>query len=182
MTPEEAAAALSQAECLYDQIQIELALDRMAVKISDDLARANPITLCVMNGGLIMAGHLLTRLNFPLQVDYLHVTRYRSQLRGGVLVWNREPELSLEGRAVLVIDDILDEGHTLAAVLEYCRSKGAERVAAAVLVDKRHARKHPGAHADYLGLHVDDRYVFGFGMDYRGYLRNLPAIYAAAAR
>jgi hypoxanthine phosphoribosyltransferase len=182
MTPEEATAALARAERLYDQTQIEMALDRMAAQISGDMECANPVTLCVMNGGLIIAGHLFTRLNFPMQIDYLHVTRYRSQLDGGELVWNRKPNLALKGRAVLVIDDILDEGHTLAAILEYCRTQAAERVAAAVLVDKRHARKHPGAHADYLGLCVDDRYVFGFGMDYRGYLRNLPAIYAAAER
>lgn len=182
MTPEEATAVLAQAERLYDQPQIEMALDRMAAHISSDMRRANPITLCVMNGGLIIAGHLFTRLNFPMQIDYLHVTRYRCELTGGQLIWNRKPVLSLEGRVVLVIDDILDEGHTLAAILTYCRAQAAERVAAAVLVNKRHARKHPEAHADYLGLYVDDRYVFGFGMDYRGYLRNLPAIYAAANR
>lgn len=179
MTPDEAITALAQAERLYDRAQIDAALDRMAARIEGDMARANPICLSVMNGGLITAGHLLTRLEFPMQIDYLHVTRYRGQLSGGELNWNRKPVLALKGRAVLVIDDILDEGHTLAAILDYCRAQGAERVAAAVLVDKRHARKHPGARADYLGLSVDDRYVFGFGMDYRGYLRNLPAIYAA---
>jgi hypoxanthine phosphoribosyltransferase len=179
MTPHEARAALGNAEQLFDRAQIEAALDRMADRIWRELESCNPVALCVMNGGLIVAGHLLTRLTFPLQVDYIHATRYRGRTRGGEIYWHKEPVIPLKDRAVLVIDDILDEGHTLAAILAYCREQGARRALAAVLVDKRHDRKQPGAHAHYVGLTVDDRYVFGFGMDYKGYLRNLPAIYAA---
>jgi hypoxanthine phosphoribosyltransferase len=174
-------AALADAERLYDQTEIEAALDRMAADIARDLAASTPVVLCVMNGGVVMMGYLLVRLHFLLEVDYLHVTRYRGRVHGGELCWHREPELSLRGRTVLVIDDILDEGHTLAEILAYCRKRGANQVAAAVLVNKRHDRKQPGARADYVGLHVDDRYVFGFGMDYKGYLRNVPAIYAVKA-
>jgi hypoxanthine phosphoribosyltransferase len=178
MTPEGARAALAHAERLYDQAQIETALARMAAQIAADMESTNPIVLCVMNGALIVGGHLLTRLTFPLQLDYIHATRYRGDTRGGELHWHKKPALALRDRTVLLVDDILDEGNTLAAILDYCRVEGAMRTAAAVLVDKRHTRKHPGLRADYVGLTVDDRYVFGFGMDYRGYLRNLPAIYA----
>jgi hypoxanthine phosphoribosyltransferase len=176
--PEEAIAALNSAERLFDQAQIEAALDRMAAEIGREFENSNPVVLCVMNGGLIVTGHLLTRLTFPLQLDYIHVTRYRGRIRGGEIHWHKEPLIPLQGRAVLVIDDILDEGHTLAEILDHCRRSGAARAAAAVLVDKHHARRASGARAEVVGLKVDDRYVFGFGMDYKDYLRNLPAIYA----
>lgn len=178
ITPEVAKAALAAAERLFDQAQIEAALDRMAAEIAGEFETCNPVVLCVMNGGMIVTGHLLTRLSFPLQLDYIHVTRYRGRTRGGEIHWHKEPLIPLQERAVLVIDDILDEGHTMAEILEHCRRQGAARVAAAVLVDKSHNRKAPGAVVDVVGLTVDDRYVFGFGMDYKDYLRNLPAIYA----
>lgn len=170
--------ALTDAEQLYGQSEIETALDRMAMEIARDFAASTPVVLCVMNGGVVTMGHLLMRLHFPLEVDYLHVTRYRGGTQGGELCWQHKPGMSLENRSVLIVDDILDEGHTLAEILDYCRDQQARQIAAAVLVNKRHDRKPPRAVVDYVGLAVDDRYVFGFGMDYKGYLRNVPAIYA----
>ena len=124
------------------------------------------------------SGKLLTRLAFPLQIDYLHATRYRNNTQGSELEWHRLPALSLHGRDVLILDDILDEGATLAAVVAHCRAQGAARVLTAVLVDKHHERKVPGIRADFVGLRVEDRYLYGYGMDYRGYLRNAAGIYA----
>ncbi|MGI8739720.1 MAG: hypoxanthine-guanine phosphoribosyltransferase [Gammaproteobacteria bacterium] len=178
MRIQEMIAPLADAEQVYGQSEIEAALDRMAVDITRDFAQSNPIVLCVMNGGVVIMGHLLTRLHFPLEVDYLHVTRYRGRTHGGALSWQRKPELPLNDRAVLIVDDILDEGHTLVEILDYCRDQQASQVATAVLVNKRHERKQLRAVVDYVGLEVADRYVFGFGMDYKGYLRNVPAIYA----
>ncbi len=169
---------MTSAERLFDRSQIEAALDRMAAQIISVLKGSNPLALCVMNGGLVTAAHLLMRLNFPLQLDYIHVTRYLGQTRGGEIQWHKKPAFPLKGRVVLLIDDILDEGHTLAAILDYCRTQGSARTYAAVLVDKHHDRKQPGARVDFVELTVEDRYVFGFGMDYKDYLRNLPAIYA----
>jgi hypoxanthine phosphoribosyltransferase len=181
MTLEEAKDALADAERVFDQAQVEAALDHMADRITRELADSDPVVLCAMNGGLIVAGHLLTRLSFPLQLGYIHVTRYRGQTRGGKIHWHKKPLIPLQDRTVLVIDDILDEGHTLAEIFAYCRTEGARQVSGAVLVDKRHDHKLPNVDADFVGLTIDDRYLFGFGMDYRGYLRNLPEIYAAKA-
>ncbi len=170
---------MNEADCLYDQAQIEAAMDAMAVQINDALRDSNPIAYSVMNGGLIIAGQLLTRLNFPMEVGYLHATRYRNQLSGGELFWKARAEHSLVGRTVLIIDDILDEGHTLAAIAEYCRDAGAKQVLTAVLLDKRHGRKaYAGMRADFTGLDVEDRYLFGYGLDYKGYWRNAAGIYA----
>ncbi len=170
---------MDNADCLISQPEVERALDRMADEISRDLGDRLPVFYCVMNGGLITTGHLLTRLGFPLEVDYLHATRYRGGLRGGELFWRVSPEVPMAGRHVVIVDDILDEGATLAAILDYCRQAGAASISTAVLVDKQHDRKAvPGLRADYCSLEVADRYVFGFGMDVKGYWRNAPGIYA----
>ncbi|WP_136246833.1 hypoxanthine-guanine phosphoribosyltransferase [Halomonas borealis] len=170
---------MDSADCLISQEEVERALDRMADKIAHDLGDKLPVFYCVMNGGLITTGHLLTRLGFPLEVDYLHATRYRGGMRGGELFWRVSPEVPMAGRHVVIVDDILDEGATLAAILDYCREAGAASISTAVLVDKRHDRKSmPDLQADYCGLEVEDRYVFGFGMDYKGYWRNAPGIFA----
>ena len=174
----EIAAIQASAECIYDAATVRLTLDHMATDISSAMADSLPVILCVMNGGLIMTGHLLTRLTFPLEIDYLQATRYQGKTDGSEVEWICRPRLPLQGRTVLVVDDILDEGNTLAAVLEYCRQAGATRVFSAVLVTKLHDRLVKGITADFVGLEVEDRYVFGFGMDYKGYLRNLNGIYA----
>ena len=158
--------------------EVEQALDHMAHSIASTLRETNPVILAVMIGGLIPAGKLLTRLSFPLELDYVHVTRYRGDTTGGALQWRVRPTISIRNRVVLLIDDILDEGITLAAIIELCRQQGAQAVYSAVLVEKQHDRKPVLQHADFSGLQVEDRYVFGCGMDYKGYLRNVPGIHA----
>jgi hypoxanthine phosphoribosyltransferase len=166
------------AELLHDPAAVRLALDRMAAAITTELADAHPVVLCVLTGGIIPTGHLLTRLTFPLEIDYLHATRYRGATQGEHVQWVCRPETDLHDRTVLVVDDILDEGHTLADVLAFCRDAGAAQVYSAVLVEKQHARRADAVTADFVGLSVEDRYVFGFGMDYKGHFRNLDGIYA----
>ena len=170
---------MAEADCLYDEAQVEAAIAQVAEAINGELAERNPVVFCVMNGGLIFTGKLLPKLNFPLEVSYLHATRYRSETTGGELFWKAKPELSFLGRDVLIIDDILDEGHTLAAIIDFCRHAGAAAVHTAVLIDKQHQRKaRPNYKADYVGLPCEDRFIFGYGMDYKGYWRNAPGIYA----
>lgn len=177
ITPQQAMAVYDTAECLYDRAEVEAALNRLALDISYVLAEANPLVITVMQGGLITAGMLLPRLAFPLQVDYLHATRYRGKTSGAELHWIVRPTHTLTDRIVLLVDDIHDEGHTLEAIVAACREAGARRVYSAVLVNKRHDRK-AAYRADFVGLEVEDRYVFGYGMDYKEYLRNAPGIYA----
>lgn len=176
---DEAEKILSQAQCLFTEQEIDLALDEMARQITAAIAESNPIVLCVMNGGLIVTAKLLMRLNFTLQQDYVHATRYRGQLSGDEIHWKTYPQLSMQGRTVLIVDDILDEGETLARIRDYCLSKGAEKVMCAVLVDKKHDRRTVDLpRADFTALEAPDRYLFGSGMDYKTYLRNVPGIYA----
>jgi hypoxanthine phosphoribosyltransferase len=177
---EEIKRVRAEADCLATAEEVSAALDRMASAISERLADTNPLCYCVMNGGLVVAGRLLSRLSFPLEVGYLHATRYGHALNGSTMLdWRMRPTQDMGGRTVLVIDDILDEGHTLEAIVAHCRDEGAAAVYSAVLVDKQHERKaRPGIKPDFYGLDIADRYLFGCGMDYKGYWRNAPGIYA----
>lgn len=178
LTPAELHRIRATADELHGPAAVQAALDRMADEITRELAERVPVVLCVLTGGIIPTGHLLTRLAFPLEIDYLHATRYRGETRGKDVHWVSEPGISLADRTVLVVDDILDEGNTLADVVAFCRQSGAAEIYSAVMIRKRHDRCVSGVNADFTGLEVDDRYVFGFGMDYKGYLRNLNGIYA----
>ena len=176
-TVEEARAVLANADCCYNSEQLNDALDVLARRISADYADKNPLFLCVMNGGLMTTAQLLLRLSFPLQYDYIHATRYRGATSGGDLHWYAKPSIPIEDRYVVLIDDIFDEGITLTKLLEYCKNAKAKQAEAIVLVNKLHDRKE-GTMPKYVGVEVEDRYVFGFGMDYKGYLRNANGIYA----
>jgi hypoxanthine phosphoribosyltransferase len=170
-----------RATCLYTKTEVEAALDDMAEAIHDRLSDSNPVLLAVMVGGLVPLGNLLPRLNFPLEVSYLHATRYRGGLQGTDIQWRAVSPVPLAGRTVLVVDDILDGGITLQAILEHLRAEGVKEVYSAVLVDRQLDRAPGGlAHADFTGLTVSHGYVFGYGMDYKEYLRNAPGIYVVA--
>jgi hypoxanthine phosphoribosyltransferase len=174
---EKAQRALETAERLCSAAEVNEAVARMAGEIAGELARSFPLVLCVMRGSVIFAGQLLPRLEFPLEFDYLDVTRYREETRGGEIAWKVTPGTAVAGRTVLVLDDILDEGQTLAAVKTKLLAAGASRVWCAVFAEKDIGRAKP-VKADFVGLHLPNRYVFGFGMDVGGAWRNLPEIYA----
>lgn len=175
------AAALANAERVVDRATLDSAIASMAAPIARDYRGEVPVYLTVMHGGLQFAGQLsleLGALGLDLTFDYLHATRYRGETTGGELVWKHRPATALYGRRVLLVDDILDEGYTLTAVRQWCMEQGATDVRIAALAVKKHGRVIEGIEADYVGLEVPDRYVFGFGMDYHEQGRNLPGIYA----
>lgn len=174
---EESQQVMKEADLLCSPEQIAAALDRMAVQIKQQLGEQNPLVLCVMTGGVVPTGMLLPRLDFPLTLDYIHATRYGHNTQGGELEWIVRPSKPLKDRVVLLIDDILDEGLTLEAIIHDCKNAGAKAVYSAVLVEK--IRQRPTAiKADFVGVDVEDRYLFGYGMDYKGYLRNAAGIFA----
>lgn len=172
---------LSKAECLYDMADINDGLNRMSSAITEKLKDKNPLVICVMIGALIPTGQLLTRLNFPLEVDYIHATRYRGTTRGGDLHWLVEPRQCLKDRTILIVDDIMDGGLTLAAIMDYCKQAGASEVYTAVMINKLRQREEGVTfEPDFTGIDTEDRFLFGFGLDYEEYLRNAPGIYAVA--
>lgn len=176
----DAQAVLQTADCLFDATAVTAAYDRMARAIRAEYAELNPLVLCVMIGGMLPTVELIKRFNFQFEIDYLHATRYRGETTGAELVWKARPGAPLADRHVLVIDDILDEGHTLLAIQQWISAQGPASLKTAVLSEKQHPRKAPGVAAQFIGLTLPDRYVFGCGMDYKEYFRQLPAIYAVS--
>ena len=173
-------AVLTGSEKLADHRRISAAILAVAARIDIDHGHVErPVFLTVMNGGLFFAGELALNLHTDFEFDYVHASRYHGTA-GAALNWIKKPELDLSGRDVLLVDDILDEGPTLLAIRDYCHDQGAASVRIAVLADKQHDRRVPGIVADYACLTIPDRYVFGFGMDWNGHGRNLPAIHALA--
>ncbi len=168
---------LETADVVCTAAEISAAVTRLGREVSAALSDSHPLVLCVMRGSVVFAGQLLPQLRFPLELDYLDLTRYGDATRGGEIEWRAEPREALAGRVVLVVDDILDEGRTLAAIQAKLASAGARRVLSAVLAVKETGRSRT-VRPDFVGVTVPNRYVFGFGMDVRGAWRNLPDIYA----
>ena len=169
---------LQQAELIFDTAYIDSAIDKLAQRITERLGDSAPLVLCVMQGGLMFTGKVMPLLPLDAEFDYIHATRYGHNTSGDDLEWLAYPKKLLENRTVLILDDILDEGHTLAAIEQYCRQQGAGEVISAVLLQKKHDRLKPAMRCEYVALEVDDRYVFGYGMDYKGKFRHLNRIYA----
>ena len=168
---------LQQAELLYSAEQVQAALHDVARQINARLADQHPLVLSVMGGAVVFTGQLLPLLGFPLDFDYLHVTRYGNETQGGKLHWKVAPRENVAGRVVLVLDDILDEGETLHAIKQRVMELGAAKFYSAVFADKDNGKSKP-IRADFVGLELPNRFVFGYGMDIHGAWRNLPAIYA----
>ncbi|RXZ44816.1 hypoxanthine-guanine phosphoribosyltransferase [Crenobacter cavernae] len=173
----EAQGILNSADVLFTAEEVSAAVDRMAAEITEQLSGEYPLVLAVMGGAVVFTGQLLPRLLFPLDFDYVHVSRYGDKTHGGELNWKMAPKEDVRDRVVLVLDDILDEGETMAAIRDKVMEMGAKAFYSGVFANKLIEKTKP-IKADYVGIDVPDRYVFGYGMDVRGIWRNLPAIYA----
>jgi hypoxanthine phosphoribosyltransferase len=167
---------MAHSDVVFTESEVNAAIHRMALQLQEKITAESVVLLCVMRGGLYLAGQLMGRLSLPARLDYLQANRYQGTA-GHEIVWSKQPELDLNGQTVIVLDDILDEGVTLAAVVQYCRQAGANQVITAVLTEKDNGLQKP-LKADVVGLVVPNRYVFGCGMDVYGWWRNLPEIRA----
>jgi len=171
----------NKAKCLFTKREVEEALDNMATAINNEINDERPIFLCVLVGGIVPLGNLLTRLSFPLELDYAYASRYAGNTTGSEIVWKIKPRAEMKGRTVVIVDDILDGGVTLATIRDYCIEQHAKKIYTAVLVDKQRPREVSNLqHADFTGLVVPDVWVVGYGLDYKEYMRNLPGIYVIA--
>lgn len=169
---------LEAVDLLYSLEELQQSLSELASEITSTYQSEVPLLIGIMNGGLITLGQLLPLISRSVDVDYCHATRYGKALKGSELDWLVYPRQSLQGRDVLLVDDIYDEGVTLKLVVDYCWQQGAQSVKTLVLLDKQHNRKVDNFDVDYCGLTIEDRYVFGFGLDYKGRYRNAPGIFA----
>jgi hypoxanthine phosphoribosyltransferase len=177
ITYSEAIKVHAQADCIVTGDKIRTAINTMAIAISDEMSTEMPLVVCVLNGGLIPMAQLLLQLRFPLETDYLHATRYGKKTVGTHLSWQARPTRELTNRTILVVDDIFDEGYTLEAICSYLQDSSTKRIYSAALLNKLHDRKVT-YRPDFIGLNVEDRFLYGFGMDYQGYFRNIDGIFA----
>ncbi len=178
MTRPSLSEALAKADLIHDLPALDAAIAQMGAEIDVAIAGEHVVFATVMHGGMLFGAKLALAMKSDMEFDYIHATRYRGATSGSELHWLRQPAAALAGRTVVLADDILDEGKTLKAIRDFCLDRGARRVIVAVLCEKRHGRCIPGIAADYCGVVVPDRYVFGHGMDFYEQGRNLPAIYA----
>lgn len=178
--PQKAWAFLEDSDLVASAEEVQGAISRIAAEIEKRLASAYPLVLAVMGGAVVFAGQLLPRLRFPLDFDYIHASRYGAATQGAGVQWKVKPR-EVTGRTVLVLDDILDHGETMRAIRDGLLELGADDFHCAVLVEKTLEKKKPIA-ADFVGLRIPDRFVFGCGMDAKGYWRNLPEIRAMRER
>jgi hypoxanthine phosphoribosyltransferase len=175
---QEALAVRESARELVSAAQVSAVLDRLAAEVTAVLESACPVLVAVMRGGVFTATELARRLNFPHEFDYVHLSRYGETLTGGEVEWIVRPRPSLRGRDVLIVDDILDHGDTLAALQAEFAQLGVARLYTTLLVVKDLDQPRTRPAADFVGMRIEDRYVFGCGMDYKGFWRGLPALYA----
>ncbi len=174
-----ARALLDNAEEIFDQRAVQAAIADVAAKLNDRFDKPDqfPLVLGVMGGAVVFTGQLLPQLRFPLEFDYIHVSRYGDDDQGGRVVWKVIPRPDVAGRTIIVLDDILDEGETLAHVKQRLMDMGAAEVIITVFADKAIKRSKP-VKADIIGLSIPDKFVVGMGMDVYGYWRNLPGLWA----
>jgi hypoxanthine phosphoribosyltransferase len=177
LSAEEAWRMLETADVVASEAEVEAAIRRVAGEIEAQFRDQYPLLLCVMNGAVFFCGRLMSLLRFPLHLDYVHASRYGDRISGERLHWRAEPQPMVKGRRVIVLDDILDVGETLAGIKAKVLEQGAASCHVAVLADKQTGREKPVS-PDFVGLEIPDRFVFGCGLDAYGSWRNLPAIYA----
>lgn len=179
-TLQDVEALKQKGQLLYSKEQVEKAIAQVAAHMNSSLADKTPVFLCVMNGALIFMGQLMTQLNFPLQINYVHATRYQGDIEARPTIdWIAKPAISLEGRTVVIVEDILDSGITMRLIQDYCRQQNASEILTATLVDKKRPREVDNLeHCDFTGLVTGNKFLYGYGLDYQDFLRNEPGIYA----
>jgi hypoxanthine phosphoribosyltransferase len=171
---------LKKSSILFKNDQIMCAISTLAKSCNENFYEVEKkvTVLPVMKGAIPFAGHLIPKLNFELIIEYIHATRYL-QNKGTVnLQYIYEPPVeSIINKDILLLDDILDEGITLLNLKSKLIDLGANSVMTAVLFDKNLQKRKP-LEADFVGLEVPNKYVFGFGLDFKGRGRNLPHLYS----
>jgi len=169
---------LPPASVIYTAEEIDAALQKLAAELQPIVAEGDVVLLGIMMGAMVPLVRISQLLDGDFQLDTCHATRYEAGLEGKELAWVKQPGLDMHGKTVIVFDDIFDQGITLEAVVAACQANGAAKVVSAVLATKDHEDQRSDYRPDFSALMVPNRYVFGYGMDYKHHWRHLPEIYA----
>ncbi|MDP9254610.1 MAG: hypoxanthine phosphoribosyltransferase [Verrucomicrobiota bacterium] len=161
---------------LFDEATIFRRLDELAEQISADYRDRELTVIAVLNGSIIFMADLLRRIPLPLKLDCLSVASYRGGTKStGEVIFKQVAPPDIEGRHILILDDILDSGLTLAAIREKLETANPLSLCVCVLLRKRKIRAR-SIEADYVGFEIEDEFVVGYGLDYMERYRNLPCV------
>ncbi len=161
---------------------IESRIEELAKQINEDykdvVSTDNPlIAICVLTGAVIFFSQLIKRLTVPVIPEYLDVSSYSGKRSSGIVKIDKDVDLNVADRHLLIVEDIIDSGLTLNYLLEFFRARNPASVKVCVLLDKEDCRKIQ-VKVDYVGFKVPDRFLVGYGLDYDEYLRNTPFVFA----
>ena len=161
---------------LFDEPAIHRRLDQMAAQISEDYRDRELTVIALLTGSLMFMSDLLRRIPLPLKLDCLSVVSYHGKAQtSGEVIFKQLALPDVTDRDILIVDDILDSGHTLAAVCEKLETAKPRSVRVCVLLSKKKQRARC-VDADYVGFEIEDEFVVGYGLDFRERYRNLPYI------
>jgi hypoxanthine phosphoribosyltransferase len=161
---------------LFDEPAIHRRLDEIAAQISNDYRERELTVIAVLHGSLMFVADLLRRIPLPLKLDCLSVASYHGKAQSnGDVVFRQITVPDVAGRDVLILDDILDSGHTLAAIREMLETAKPQSIRVCVLLSKKKQRARE-VDTDYVGFEIEDEFVVGYGLDFREHYRNLPYI------
>ncbi|RXZ79296.1 hypoxanthine phosphoribosyltransferase [Paenibacillaceae bacterium] len=163
-------------EVLYDADQIQQKIKELAEGVSRDFEGRNPLVICVLKGAFIFMADLVKNISIPLELDFMAVSSYGQSTRSsGVVRIIKDLDLPVEGREVVIVEDIIDSGLTLSYLIDVLERRNAKQVSVVALFDKP-ARRTVELEADYTGFVLPDEFVVGYGLDYAEKYRNLPFV------
>ena len=162
---------------LFREDEIAVRLDQLAIQITEDYRGKDLTVLAILNGSLIFMADLLRRIPLPLQLDCLRVKSYfGGTVTTGRVEFDHAALPPIQGRHVLLLDDILDSGNTLAAIIETIRVEAEPLSLKSCVLLRKMKKRDVAVEADYVGFDIEDEFVVGYGLDYQERYRNLPLI------
>lgn len=161
---------------LISEADVDAKIAELGKKISEDYAGESVFLLCILKGGVFFTTELAKRISVPVSLDFMSVSSYGAQTESsGVVRIVKDLDASIEGKNVLVVEDIIDTGRTLAYLLDNLKQRNPKSLKLCALLDKPERRVAQVA-VDYRGFQIPDEFVVGYGMDYNQKYRNLPYI------
>lgn len=164
-------------EVVLSEQDIKDIVTRMGDAITDDYKDKNPLVVAVLKGAVVFTADIMRAIKCPIAVDFMAVSSYGDGVKSsGVVRIVKDLDTKIEGRDVLIVEDILDSGLTLSYLIRMLEARGAESVKVAAFLVKDVEGKKPAVHPEYVGAHVPDEFIVGYGLDYAERYRNLPYI------
>ena len=164
-------------EVVLSEQDIKDIVARMGKEITADYKDKNPLVVAVLKGAVVFTADIMRAIDCPIAIDFMAVSSYGDGVKSsGVVRIVKDLDTKIEGRDVLIVEDILDSGLTLSYLIRMLEARGAKSVNVAAFLVKDVAGKKPAVHPHYVGSHVPDEFIVGYGLDYAERYRNLPYI------